>query len=261
MNINNTNELKRSAPKGNSPISKRMSGSENNINIIGKGSNNIENFARPMPVAPVSASISNFATAASHGLPASSNRVTPKGSNDVSRGNMNKGWITSNKKNINRQRARNGLNNGGPRGHRDDKGIIGSSTLFGNLNRAPRRFHYKVGEFLPKTTVNDLKGFVSKFIKGNIEVENIELRHNKYYRLFSVSVDDTYESTMLNSENWPEDIKVSRFFFLSIEPKKIAVSLTKVDNKDINSSSDKMEQEQSKEIVNIDNNIVNGEDS
>ena len=45
-----------------------------------------------------------------------------------------------------------------------------------------------------------------KFIKGNVELKNIELKHYKYYILLRVSVDDTYASEMLNSESWPEEV-------------------------------------------------------
>ena len=96
---------------------------------------------------------------------------------------------------------------------RKNEGIIGSSLNTCSLDRVPRRFHYKVGRLGLHTTEEDLENFVSKFVKCKVEVEHINLPYAKYYKLFRVSVPDTFDSIIMDGNNWPKDIRVARYYF------------------------------------------------
>jgi hypothetical protein len=281
-NIRNTDQIsknnKRSAPQGCSPLSKKMYGSTSSLNMTESESIEQGDFICPNPIEPFRTpsrtSKPNFAEVVSNVLPGKKNMMTPKSNNGAPMvkkvapgGNIvNNDWRVANEKNMNRVKARNGLNNGGLRRTRENKGINGSNhscNLNINLNRAPRRFHYKIGQFLPDTTESDLKCFVSNFIKGKIEVETIVLRHNKYYKLFRVSVEDTYDAEMLNCENWPFNINVCRFFFNHSVSKKDVNGHVKDVNGHVNikevqlESNNDMDHQQSNVTHNGDNNNSN----
>ena len=93
--------------------------------------------------------------------------------------------------------------------------FIGSGTNNSALSRAPRRFHYSVSKLRPETDAETLRQFIAGFIQcdtGNIEVEEIKLKHSSYYRMFRVTIGEEHASVMQDGSNWPCGIEVKRFY-------------------------------------------------
>ena len=93
--------------------------------------------------------------------------------------------------------------------------VIGKSASNDiNFRSVPRKFHYCVGRIPLGLEIETFKNYLSEKIKGEIFVENINLNHN-YFKLFKVSVDETFDKVMCDPETWPELITVRRYFFRS----------------------------------------------
>ena len=93
--------------------------------------------------------------------------------------------------------------------------IIGAKTNgSGSIVRAINRFHFCVGKFKINTTTDQIKELVKEVCNGNeaLEVEEIELKHD-YHKLFRVCVEDKFNENMQDPAQWPEGIKIKRFFF------------------------------------------------
>jgi hypothetical protein len=217
-NIRNTDQIsknnKRSAPQGCSPLSKKMYGSTSSLNMTESESIEQGDFICPNPIEPFRTpsrtSKPNFAEVVSNVLPGKKNMTTPKRNNGAPMvkkvapgGNIvNNDWRVANEKNMNRVKARNGLNNGGLRRTRENKGINGfnhSCNLNINLNRALRRFHYKVEDTYDAEMLNcenwpfninvcrfffnhsvskkDVNGHV-KDVNGHVNIKEVQLESN-----------------------------------------------------------------------------------
>ena len=107
---------------------------------------------------------------------------------------------------------------GGEKKNYDKRGK--SKVLIGaghsnSLARAARRFHYSVSKLRPETTVSNLKGHISSFLQcedSAIDIEEISLKHNRYYRMFKVTVGEEYSKQMNDGKNWPSGVEIKRFF-------------------------------------------------
>ena len=107
-------------------------------------------------------------------------------------------------------------NRSGKSNKRRSTNLLIGSRVGSDLFAAPRKFHYCVSKVRPDFDTSRLKDYIGDFLTGSkqdIEVEEIPLRHNTYYRMFKVSVLNTFDSDMKNVLNWPCGIEIKRFFF------------------------------------------------
>ena len=51
--------------------------------------------------------------------------------------------------------------------------------------------------------------------KDEIEVTEMNLKHNTYYRMFKVTVSERFSGETKNDDNWPSGVEIRRNFFLN----------------------------------------------
>ena len=93
--------------------------------------------------------------------------------------------------------------------------IVGSRSS-NELAGVMRRFHYCVSKLRPSANIESLKSYIKTFLKCDIEeveVSEIPLKHNTYYRMFKVTVSEKYATEMKDVDNWPSGVEVRRYFF------------------------------------------------
>ena len=108
------------------------------------------------------------------------------------------------------------VNKPGKSNKRRNTNLLIGSRIGSDLFAAPRKFHYCISKVRPDFDTTKLRDYIGSFLTGSkqdIEVEEIPLKHNTYYRMFKVSVLNTFDSDMKNISNWPCGIEIKRFFF------------------------------------------------
>lgn len=119
---------------------------------------------------------------------------------------------------INKHNGNNssGLNDRPKRKHVGRSGpktlVIGKASDI-SLKSAPKKHHFKVGNFPVSTTVDQVKTHIETFLdKGSFEVKQIQLSHDNYYRLFHITIDATLRDRLLDDSKWDENIRIQRYF-------------------------------------------------
>ena len=98
--------------------------------------------------------------------------------------------------------------------------FIGKGTTGSGIAGAPRRHYFCIRRLRPETNTDILATFVSSFLKcesKHVEVEEIALKYNNYYRSFRVTVGRIYSKEMNNMDNWPSGVEIKRYFFPNLK--------------------------------------------
>lgn len=120
---------------------------------------------------------------------------------------------TNNKQNGNKSRSLNDGSQGKHEGRRGPKTLVIGKASDINLKGAPKKHHFKIGNFPVSTTVDQVRSHIETFLdKGTFEVERIQLSHDKYYRLFHVTIDGILRDKLLDDTKWDENIRIQRYF-------------------------------------------------
>ena len=95
--------------------------------------------------------------------------------------------------------------------------IIGSK--YSELYRAaPRPIHFYTGRWAVDVDDTMVSNYVKEFIQGDLSVCMLNTTHNKF-KSFKLTVDQKNIKAMYTSSNWPEGIRVKRFFESRSPPK------------------------------------------
>lgn len=90
--------------------------------------------------------------------------------------------------------------------------IVGGGQGSGDARAAVRRFHFYTVNWSCDTKTEDVKHHVLGYIGQFLEVAEISLPHNRR-KAFRISVEDNLYDKMVDTNNWPRNILITRFHF------------------------------------------------
>ncbi len=75
--------------------------------------------------------------------------------------------------------------------------------------------------------------YISSFLKcdkSEVTVDEIVRPYSSYFKPFKVTVSSNYSAAMVNPENWPNNVEISRYFNKHNPKGKVNSNATKVDS-------------------------------